>query len=218
MTRALLLVFDCVLAYMDPDYVAACNKDKSKCRQTNYKNDFDIPVGYSKQHSPGDIVQLEIGIFYHELLYVDTAKGAFGLIFYLNLRWTDPRLTWSSDGLEVTSVDSSLIWTPKLRNWFAKDSNSFFEGQGRNVKLFNNGTLYWILASETRSSCKIHTRSFPYDKHKCSVAFAGEHATNYFFRPLFSSVVISAYTQQNTDWKLLQSKQWVTYKNYLKLT
>ena len=108
------------------------------------------------------------------------------------------------------TVDSSLIWTPKLRNWFAKDSNSFFEGKARDVKLFNNGTLYWIIASETRSTCQVQTRNFPYDKSTCSVAFSGEHASNYFFRALFSDVVISAYTQQNTDWKLLESKQWVS--------
>ena len=76
-------------------------------------------------------------MFYEQLLYVDTASGAFGLNFQLNLRWTDPRLTWPSSHLEVTTVDSSMIWTPKLWNWFAKDSKSFFEGHGRDVKLFN---------------------------------------------------------------------------------
>ena len=103
MTRALLVLLNFVFAFFDQNYIDACNKDEAMCRKTNYKNDFDIPSEYNKHHSPCDIVELEVGTFYQQLLYVDTARGAFGLNFHLNVRWTDPRLTWSSSRLEVTS-------------------------------------------------------------------------------------------------------------------
>ena len=56
------------------------------------------------------------------------------------MRWTDERLKWDSDTLEVTVVDQKLIWLPYLRQFFAKDKDDIFEGQSRQIKIFSNGT------------------------------------------------------------------------------
>ena len=60
--------------------------------------------------------------------------------YFLHLRWTDERLKWESNRLEVTVVDQKLIWLPYLRQFFAKDRDANFEGHSRQVKIFSNGT------------------------------------------------------------------------------
>ena len=137
-------------------------------------------------------------------MYVDTTQEAFSFNYILHLQWTDKRLTWPTERqrLEITTVESNLIWLPKLRSWFAKDTEFAFEGIGREVKLFNNGTVYWLLASDTKGKCRINTKYFPFDKHRCMLAYSPEHAPNVVIGALFNQAILSSYSQPNADWKM----------------
>ena len=104
----------------------------------------------------------------------------------------------------MSTIDSRLIWLPRFRQFFAKKLDYAFEGVGREVKVFNNGTVYWILATETKSNCLINTKYFPFDKHRCAILYVPEHSSNYFIKSLFNSAIISPYSQPNSDWKLMQ--------------
>ena len=199
----MLGVFFIKLAFCyDAEFIASCQSNASLCERHNYYNQFTIPPDYNRHHAPREVIDLEVGLYWNQLLYLDTKQEAFAINFHLHIRWTDKRLTWSAERLEVTAVESKLIWLPRLRSWFAKDNDFAFEGKAREVKLFNNGTIYWIVASETKSTCTINTKYFPFDKHRCIVAFSPEHATNYIIGPLFKRAVISPYSQPNADWRL----------------
>ena len=82
-------------------------------------------------------------LFSYELrVYIISQKNKSyeSISYFLHLRWSDERLKWDSNRLEVTVVDQKLIWLPYLRQFFAKDKDDIFEGKSRQVKIFSNGT------------------------------------------------------------------------------
>ena len=44
--------------------------------------------------------------------------------------------------------------------------------------------------------------------HRCQIIFIPERAPNVMIENLFSSIVVSFYTQANSDWKMVKSEQW----------
>ena len=63
--------------YVDPEFVGACKANASLCERHNY-HEFDLPPNYNKNHSPGGIVKVQLGMYYNQLLYLDTATESFG--------------------------------------------------------------------------------------------------------------------------------------------
>ena len=59
------------------------------------------------------------------------------------------------------------------------------------IQIFSNGTIYWALTSSSTGLCRVTTRFFPYDRHRCGVVFSPESYLNVFFRPMFDNVVVS---------------------------
>ena len=57
-------------------------------------------------------------------------------------------------------VDQNLIWLPHLRQVFAKDLDSVFEGKSRQVKIYSNGTDKGVRfkISEVRRNIASYTR------------------------------------------------------------
>lgn len=60
------------------EFVEACKANGSVCERHNY-HEFDLPPDYNKNHSPGGIVKVQLGMYYNQLLYLDTASESFGL-------------------------------------------------------------------------------------------------------------------------------------------
>ena len=62
--------------------------------------------------------------------------------------------------------------------------------------------MYWLVASETTSNCRINTKYFPFDIHRCIVGYSPEHAPNIIVESLFKQPIISPYSYPNADWHL----------------
>ena len=155
-----MILFIIIVAFCsNADCIDNCNLNASLCEKHNYYNRFTIPADYNRHHSPSDIVDLKIGLFWNQLLYVDTAREAFSFSFILHLKWTDKRLTWPTEEqrLEITTVDSSLIWRPKLRSWFARDIDFAFEGTGRGVKGAGHARSFDCVASDNKYASRANS-------------------------------------------------------------
>ena len=98
-----------------PELYWKCTQNISSCTSHNYNNRFQVPVDYNIDHAPGNIVDLEVGLFYNALTFLgeffdlgicgcnsDPASAIFGLNFLLHVRWNDSRLAWSAQELEVS--------------------------------------------------------------------------------------------------------------------
>ena len=67
--------------------------------------------------------------------------------------------------------------------------------------------VYWIIQTIAKSNCRVNTRFFPFDTHHCQLIFAPERAPNVVLKTLVPKVVVSFYTQKNSDWTLVKSGQ-----------
>ena len=135
-------------------------------------------------------------------------RSSFTARYLLHLRWNDTRLGWASNKLEVTVLDADSIWTPHLVQYsdLSTDPTLSNEGFGRKLEVFSDGTVYWQLSTITTGLCRITTRYFPFDKHRCGIVFGPEANYNIFFRKMFPKPVISAYSQANPSWNLTQTR------------
>ena len=59
------------------------------------------------------------------------------------------------------------------------------------IQIFSNGTIYWALTFSSTGLCRVTTRFFPYDRHRCGIVFSPESYLNVFFRPMFHNVIVS---------------------------
>ena len=194
----------------------------------NYNNNYDVPSAYDKSKCPNSTVLVDVGIFYlalvdmgkytiRFLIYsVDLVRSSFTTKYILHLRWNDTRLAWAASQLEVTVVDAEKIWTPYLAQYtdLSTDPSKANEGYGRRLQVFSDGTVYWQLSTVTTGLCRITTRYFPYDKHRCGIVFSPEANQNVFFRRMFEKPVISAYSKENPSWKLKQTISWTWPYDY----
>ena len=64
-------------ALVPTEFVKGCIANASHCERHNY-HEFDLPQEYNKNHSPGGIVKVQLGMYYNQLLYLDTASESFG--------------------------------------------------------------------------------------------------------------------------------------------
>ena len=62
--------------YQVTEFMLNCDQNATLCKRHNY-HQLSLPTDYDKNHSPGDIVFVEAGMFYNQLVYLDTASESF---------------------------------------------------------------------------------------------------------------------------------------------
>ena len=142
---------------------------------------------------------------------VDTLQSSFSAKYMLHLRWNDTRLAWNTSSLEVTVVETKSIWYPRLAQYsdMGLDESYSTEGIGRMIQIFSDGTVYWQLTSSSVGMCRVTTRYFPYDKHRCGIVFSPESYLNIFFRRMFDEPIISSYSTQSPSWRMTHKMAYV---------
>lgn len=53
----------------------------------NYRIKYRIPDDYNADICPEALVEVEVGLFYKTLIYLDSKTSSFGMKHYLHLRW-----------------------------------------------------------------------------------------------------------------------------------
>ena len=173
----------------------------------NFNQRYTIPVDYDTNAFPDNIVHVDFGFYYGILKFLDPPSASFGVKHILHLMWTDKRLGWNATTLEVAVVKRSQVWTPIISLSTASVDNDFdFGGEGPEVRVYSNGTVYWQLSGTSVSMCSVNTKYFPYDKHRCVVVFSNTLAPNIILRPMFDTAMMSAWQRPNNDWKLIDHR------------
>ncbi|KAL7671192.1 hypothetical protein ACOME3_006096 [Neoechinorhynchus agilis] len=88
-------------------------------------------------------------------------------------QWTDEYLRWNPldyGGVESIGIPSEPIWKPDIVLLNYADTR--IEDK-RNVKckVYSNGVVIWKPMSMLKSTCRMNTRYFPYDRQQCEMNF-----------------------------------------------
>ncbi|KAA0198222.1 hypothetical protein HAZT_HAZT002908 [Hyalella azteca] len=96
----------------------------------------------------------------------------YTITMYLNQRWKDERLAFSSDDEVVTMPGefAEIIWVPDT--FFANDKSSYLHDvteKNKMIRLHGDGTIAYGMRFTTTLACMMDLRYFPLDIQKCSV-------------------------------------------------
>ncbi|XP_011690759.1 PREDICTED: neuronal acetylcholine receptor subunit alpha-5-like isoform X2 [Wasmannia auropunctata] len=113
--------------------------------------------------------------FMPKLINLETDQAKLSLHSWIALSWTDPQLTWTPsnyDGINITRVKSSRIWTPSLSiSNSGEMSNDQFDLSKVNCLLYNSGFVFCVPMLKFIAKCNPDYTYWPYDKHRCRITF-----------------------------------------------
>ncbi|XP_023579214.1 acetylcholine receptor subunit beta isoform X2 [Octodon degus] len=93
---------------------------------------------------------------------------------YLDLEWTDYRLSWDPaehEGIDVLRITAESVWLPDVVLLNNNDGN-FDVALDINVVVSSDGSVRWQPPGVYRSSCSIQVTYFPFDWQNCTMVFS----------------------------------------------
>ncbi|PNJ12966.1 CHRNB1 isoform 2 [Pongo abelii] len=93
---------------------------------------------------------------------------------YLDLEWTDYRLSWDPaehDGIDLLRITAESVWLPDVVLLNNNDGN-FDVALDINVVVSSDGSVRWQPPGIYRSSCSIQVTYFPFDWQNCTMVFS----------------------------------------------
>lgn len=132
-----------------------------------------LMTGYQQNARPDMPTVLTSFYSLMTLKSLDIAEEKMGTVGWLTLVWEDPRLTWNSDSfMGIKTLEMTTIWRP---NFFIaneiKKSSTFGFTTTDPVRVYNNGTVRWLVPLNIETECDVDIALFPFDSQKCSIYF-----------------------------------------------
>ncbi|KAF6298278.1 cholinergic receptor nicotinic beta 1 subunit [Rhinolophus ferrumequinum] len=93
---------------------------------------------------------------------------------YLDLEWTDYRLSWNPaehEGIDSLRISAESVWLPDVVLQNNNDGN-FDVALSINVVVSSDGSVRWQPPGIYRSSCSIQVTYFPFDWQNCTMVFS----------------------------------------------
>ncbi|CAJ0922099.1 unnamed protein product, partial [Mesorhabditis belari] len=152
-------------------------------------NDKFVNGGYRKEISPIFTIKalnvtdpvprfpVQITFIYFRLVQLDAQAQLMTALVEFSYKWPDLRLQWNPaeySGLDTIWLKYDTVWFPEN---VISDTQEFIiinpEVQ-RTVRLSSNGTVAYYFSGNTRASCQMNVRVFPFDTQKCEIGFSVE--------------------------------------------
>ncbi|XP_057356924.1 acetylcholine receptor subunit beta isoform X2 [Manis pentadactyla] len=136
--------------------------------------------GYDSSVRPardvGDRVQVSIGLSLAQLISLNEKDEEMSTKVYLDLAWTDYRLSWDPaehEGIDSLRITAESVWLPDVVLLNNNDGNFDF-ALDINVVVSSDGSLRWQPPGIYRSSCSIQNctmvfSSYSYDSSEVSL-------------------------------------------------
>ncbi|XP_077171166.1 acetylcholine receptor subunit beta [Paroedura picta] len=120
-----------------------------------------------------DRVPIRIGMSLSQLISVDEKNEQLTTKVYLDLTWTDYRLTWDPadyEGITSVRIFSDKVWIPDIV--LMNNNDGVFDiALMVNVLVNHEGIVQWQPPAVYRSSCSIQVTYFPFDWQNCTMTF-----------------------------------------------
>ncbi|KAL8177037.1 UNVERIFIED_CONTAM: Acetylcholine receptor subunit beta [Gekko kuhli] len=123
--------------------------------------------------SIGDRVSVRVGMSLSQLISVDEKNEQLTTKVYMDLTWTDYRLTWDPadyEGITSVRITSDNVWLPDIV--LMNNNDGVFDiSLMVNVLVDHKGVVQWQPPAVYRSSCSIQVTYFPFDWQNCTMTF-----------------------------------------------
>ncbi|XP_053118877.1 acetylcholine receptor subunit beta isoform X2 [Hemicordylus capensis] len=124
-------------------------------------------------HSITDRVPVRIGMSLSQLISLDEKNEELTTKVYMDLTWTDYRLTWDPthyQGITSIRIFSENVWRPDIV-LLNNNDGTFDIALAVNVLVSHDGIVQWQPPAIYRSSCSIQVTYFPFDWQNCTMVF-----------------------------------------------
>ncbi|XP_064127790.1 acetylcholine receptor subunit beta isoform X1 [Loxodonta africana] len=122
----------------------------------------------------GDRVRVSIGLTLAQLISLNEKDEEMSAKVYLDLEWTDYRLSWDPaehEGINSLRITAESVWLPDVVLMNNNDGN-FEVALDINVVVSSDGSVRWQPPGLYRSSCSIQVTYFPFDWQNCTMVFS----------------------------------------------
>ncbi|KAL4222925.1 hypothetical protein ACF0H5_018965 [Mactra antiquata] len=180
---------------------------------TNYKTVLRPVINQT------DTVYVDISLALLSILEFDEVKGILHINAYLELSWTDQRLSWngtSYNGLDSIIVESNKVWTPMIvhLNTVEKTEKIGSDDPWQFIRINSTGKTFYYPGGLFSSSCTADVTYYPYDTHICSVNLAPWGLISSELQLIPSrKEILTDYYSSNGMWNLKASKVFSQYEN-----
>ncbi|XP_072586247.1 acetylcholine receptor subunit beta isoform X3 [Vulpes vulpes] len=135
-------------------------------------------LGYDSSVRParevGDSVGVSVGLSLAQLISLNEKDEEMSTKVYLDLEWTDYRLSWDPaeyEGIDSLRITAGSVWLPDVVLLNNNDGN-FDVALDLNVVVSSEGSVRWQPPGLYRSSCSIQVTYFPFDWQNCTMVFS----------------------------------------------
>ncbi|XP_075249623.1 neuronal acetylcholine receptor subunit alpha-9-like [Convolutriloba macropyga] len=171
-----------------------------------------------------------------QLIALDEKQQEMCCKVWIDQKWTDEYLKWdlesdTNDSNQSSSDSSSSaateaeeqqpqqttefrpqwmsfrpgeIWTPDI----AIDNSISVERENFDIKVYNDGSIWWSIPAITRTTCYIKTEQFPFDQQECDIVVG-----SWYYQPNEINLIVEGnatkmelkYAAENAQWQFLDS-------------
>ncbi|XP_012686241.1 cholinergic receptor, nicotinic, beta 1 (muscle) like [Clupea harengus] len=118
-------------------------------------------------------VMVRVGMTLVQLMGLDEKIGEMVTNVFMNMAWTDYRLSWDPkeyDDIDVLRIPPNKVWRPDI--YLINNIDGQFDvALYVNVLVSYTGEVSWLPPAIYRSSCSIEVSYFPFDWQNCTMVF-----------------------------------------------
>uniref|UniRef100_A0AAY4BKZ8 Acetylcholine receptor subunit beta n=1 Tax=Denticeps clupeoides TaxID=299321 RepID=A0AAY4BKZ8_9TELE len=170
----LLVLLKIFLLWVILCWVSLSSVDASETErrlQEKLFTDYNLKVRPSRTWD--ERVMVRVGMTLIQLIGLDEKNGEMTTNVFMNLAWTDYRLSWNPedyDNIDVLRIPPTKVWRPDV--YLINNNDGQFDvALYVNVLVSHTGDVTWLPPAIYRSSCSIEVAYFPFDWQNCTMVF-----------------------------------------------